>query len=133
MTNYKYKTVSLNKWQYQIAQKITESNPVGFFEFLDAVALLRRIAAGLHRIAENDCNGHPKIVIEYREGKKFEYNTENIEWKIRDEKREMRLLKQAEEIATKYQWKIETQGDPRGAVLKIASKSGQDFTDLLYK
>ena len=42
---------------------------------------LHRSEVTLNRINENECNGWPKPVIEYRDGKKYQYSVENEKWR----------------------------------------------------
>ena len=97
----------------------------------DAIITLHRYAATLHRIAENDCNGHPKPVIEWREGKQYRYDVEDEAWRLRDEKKAASLEKKAIAIANQFGWDIEIQGDPRGAVVKLKI-NGWDATNMIF-
>jgi hypothetical protein len=49
---------------------------------------LHRYETTLHRIAENDCNGHPRIKTEVRDGKVYQFEVEDEEWARRDAKKE---------------------------------------------
>ena len=49
---------------------------------------LHRYEATLSRINDNDANGHPRPVVEVRDGKRYEYSVEDVAWAARDEKKE---------------------------------------------
>lgn len=104
------------------------------FDIAETLSKLKSIAKSLHRIAENDCNGHPREVSEIRDGKLFRYSVEDTEWLRRDERREERLKKKAIELIQAMDIQkshVDFQGDPRGAVMKLYLNE-VDFTDLLY-
>lgn len=88
-------------------------------EQLEDLKSLHRYAKTLHRISENQCNGHPKIKTEYRYGKMYQYSVEDEAWRDRDEKREASYNQKIAGICEKHAWVFELQGDPRGWPLKL--------------
>ncbi len=75
---------------------------------------LHRAEATLHRISENECNGHPN----YR-------GEEDLSWAARDEKREASTIKRVEAIAAKLGVGVKFNGDPRGGSICLILPSGE--------
>lgn len=75
----------------------------------------------LRRIAQNQCNGWPRPVRETRDGKVYQYDIENPEWRARDEKRrEKQVLIVAGCLrAYRKDVTVEINHDPRGPAVKL--------------
>ena len=116
-----------SKRYYKAMMRITKAkNEIATEEEGLAVCRLSRIGKKLNRIATNDCNGNPDGMGGQDE-RRARKNKKDWE----------RLTEEARKIAKKYNWKVKTQGDPRGACLKLSLSgkielSGRD-TDLLYQ
>lgn len=80
---------------------------------------LHRYESTLHRIAENDCNGHPKTVTEYRDGKMYRYEVEDQKWLARDEKKEKSIREKVIALLTPYNIEVQFNGDPRGGAIRM--------------
>jgi len=80
---------------------------------------LHRYETTLQRINENDCNGHPKMVIEYRDGKKYEYAVEDQEWTSRDTKKEKSIENKVIALLKPYNIEVRFNGDPRGGAIRM--------------
>ena len=87
--------------------------------------LIHRAETTLHRISENQCNGHPKRKVEWRDGKQFIYDVENVEWRERDEKTEAKLETKIKGIAKELGFKVDFNGDPRGSAIRFILPSGK--------
>ena len=74
---------------------------------------LHRAEATLHRIAENDCNGHPNWKGE-----------EDEAWAARDEKKTAATEKRVEAIAAKLGIGVKFNGDPRGGYICLILPNG---------
>ena len=80
---------------------------------------LHRYEVTLHRIAENDCNGHPRIVTEHRDGKTYRYEVEDQNWAARDEKKEKSIQSKVIELLKPYGIEVRFNGDPRGGSIRM--------------
>ena len=80
---------------------------------------LHRYETTLHRINENDCNGHPKTVTEYREGKMYRYEVEDQKWAERDAKKERSIQNKVVELLKPYGIEVRFNGDPRGGAIRM--------------
>jgi hypothetical protein len=89
------------------------------------LAELHRYETTLNRINNNDCNGHPKTVIEYRDGKKYEYQVENTQWMEWDAKKEISTQGKVRDIAQKLGFSVFFNGDPRGGAIRFILPSGK--------
>ena len=94
-------------------------------EMYDALDTIHRAETTLHRIAENHCNGHPKRRVEYRDGKQFVYDVEDLDWLARDEKTEARLEAKIKGITKQLGFKVDFNGDPRGGTIRFTLPSGK--------
>ena len=97
---------------------------------------LRTINRKLDRINEDDCNGNPRPVTEWRDGKMYCYDEQDEKRAARNEKTSTRLEKEAHEIAARWGFSIRIQGDPRGSAIKLDLLGGDvDFvgadTDII--
>lgn len=80
---------------------------------------LHRYEVTLQRINENDCNGHPKMVTEIRDGKVFRYDVEDPVWVARDEKKEKSIQLKVIELLKPYGIEVRFNGDPRGGAIRM--------------
>ena len=80
---------------------------------------LHRYETTLQRINENDCNGHPKMVTEYRDGKKYQFEVEDQKWAERDAKKEKSIQEKAVALLKPYGIKVQFNGDPRGGAIRM--------------
>ena len=80
---------------------------------------LHRYEVTLHRINENDCNGHPRLKIEYRDGKMYQYDIEDLEWAARDERKEKSIQKKVIDLLKPYNIEVRFNGDPRGGAIRM--------------
>jgi hypothetical protein len=80
---------------------------------------LHRYEKTLHRIAENDCNGHPRMKTEYRDGKTYRYEVEDLEWTQRDEKKEKSIQEKVIALLKPYNIEVRFNGDPRGGYIRM--------------
>ena len=86
---------------------------------------LHRYETTLQRINENDCNGHPKQVTEYRDGKMYRYDIEDQDWLKRDQKKELNAQKIIQEYAEELGFKVDFNGDPRGGAIRFTLPSSK--------
>ena len=89
------------------------------YEIRTILNKLHRYEATLSRINENDCNGHPRTKIEYRDGKKYEYAIEDIAWKERDAKKEISIQKKVRALLEPLGIVVKFNGDPRGGSIRM--------------
>ena len=80
---------------------------------------LHRYETTLHRINENDCNGHPKMVTEYRDGKTYRYEVEDQKWMEKDAKKELSIQKKVVDLLKPYNIEVRFNGDPRGGSIRM--------------
>ena len=80
---------------------------------------LHRYEATLQRINENDCNGHPKLVTEYRDGKMYRYEVEDQKWAGRDAKKEKAIQEKVIALLKPYNIQVRFNGDPRGGAIRM--------------
>lgn len=80
---------------------------------------LHRYEVTLHRIAENDCNGHPKMVTKIRDGKTYRYEVEDPVWLAWDEKKEKSIQGKVIELLKPYGIEVRFNGDPRGGAIRM--------------
>ncbi len=85
----------------------------------DILNKLHRYETTLHRIAENDCNGHPRMKIEYRDGKMYRFEEEDLKWAERDAKKESSIQKKVVELLKPYGIEVRFNGDPRGGSIRM--------------
>jgi len=117
----------MNKQQIEEYQRI-ESKFLNLFyqypkitgtEIRTLLDKLHRYEKTLHRINENDCNGHPRSKIEYRDGKMYRYDIEDIEWANRDAKKEVSIQNKVRELLKPYNIEVRFNGDPRGGAIRM--------------
>ena len=80
---------------------------------------LRNMQLKLRRIAEDDCNGNPRPVVEYRDGKMYRYDEQDTERAARNDKIWGKLEDKVTEICNKWGWSYRFNADPRGAAVKL--------------
>jgi len=80
---------------------------------------LHRYEKTLHRINENECNGHPRSKIEYRDGKMYRYDVEDLQWAERDAKKEVSIQNKVRELLKPYNIEVKFNGDPRGGAIRM--------------
>jgi hypothetical protein len=80
---------------------------------------LHRYETTLQRINENDCNGHPRMKTEIRDGKMYRFEVEDERWVARDAKKEASIQKRVVELLEPYNIKVQFNGDPRGGAIRM--------------
>lgn len=80
---------------------------------------LHRYETTLQRINENDCNGHPRMKTEYRDGKMYRFEVEDERWEARDRKKETSIQKRAVDLLKPYGIEVRFNGDPRGGAIRM--------------
>jgi len=80
---------------------------------------LHRYETTLHRINENDCNGHGRLKVEYRDGKKYEYEIEDLKWAERDSKKEQSIQNKVRALLKPFNIEVRFNGDPRGGAIRM--------------
>jgi hypothetical protein len=84
---------------------------------------LHRYETTLHRISENECNGHPRMKVEYRDGKMYRFEVEDMRWKERDDKKEISIQNKVKAIADELGFVVDFNGDPRGGSIQFTLPS----------
>jgi hypothetical protein len=95
----------------------------------DAYLLLdsfKRYERKLQRLAEIECNGYPKPVTEYRDGKTYSYNVKDEVLRLKCEKQEARIVEKVKDLAKTNKLDVTFQGDPRGLMFSL-SYNGQEI------
>ena len=80
---------------------------------------LHRYEATLSRINDNDANGHPRPVVEVRDGKRYEYSVEDTEWAARDAKKEASIQGKVQALLEPLGIGVQFNGDPRGGAIRM--------------
>ena len=80
---------------------------------------LHRYETTLHRISENQCNGHPRMITEIRDGKMYRYEVEDQKWAERDAKKEESIQNKVIELCKQYDIEVKFNGDPRGGAIRM--------------
>jgi hypothetical protein len=80
---------------------------------------LHRYEATFQRINENDCNGHPRMKTEMRDGKRYTFEVEDLKWAERDAKKEASLQKKCIALLAPFGIKVQFNGDPRGGAIRM--------------
>jgi hypothetical protein len=128
MKNRKY-----TDYEWRLINSVADETGIDRFTSLPSIILsLRRAAKKLQRIAENECNGWPRETTEIRDGKMYRFPVTDEKWQARDERAEENTKRRVQELCKENNLIAEFQGDPRGAVLSVKTKSGISLTDLLY-
>ena len=117
----------MNKYQIEEYQRI-ESKFLDVFyvypkitgtEIRTLLDKLHRYETTLHRINENDCNGHPRMKTEYRDGKFYQYEVEDLKWAERDAKKEESIQKKVIALLKPFNIEVRFNGDPRGGSIRM--------------
>lgn len=80
----------------------------------------------LQRLAELSCNGYPMPKVEYRDGKMFCFDVEDVKLRERCEKREAIIELKVIEEARELNLEVDFQGDPRGLMFRLVDKDGKE-------
>jgi len=80
---------------------------------------LHRCETTLQRINENDCNGHPRMKTEYRDGKMYRFEVEDEKWAARDAKKEKSIQEKVIALLKPYNIGVQFNGDPRGGAIRM--------------
>ena len=80
---------------------------------------LHRYETTLHRINDNDCNGHPRMKTEYRDGKMYRFEVEDQKWAERDAKKEQSIQNKVVDLLKPYNIEVQFNGDPRGGSIRM--------------
>lgn len=80
---------------------------------------LHRCETTLQRINENDCNGHPRMETEYRDGKMYRFEVEDQKWVERDAKKEKSIQEKVTALLKPYGVEVRFNGDPRGGAIRM--------------
>lgn len=80
---------------------------------------LHRYETTLQRINENDCNGHPRMKTEYRDGKIYRFEVEDEKWAARDAKKEKSIHEKVTALLKPYNIEVQFNGDPRGGAIRM--------------
>lgn len=107
-------------------------------EFAFDVLKLRRIERKLHRLDENACNGWPRLQVEYKDGRRYEYHVEDEFWRKRDERAESLAEKQLDDLSARWGESWHHQSDPRGGAVKSEGEytvrfRGLDIGEFVYE
>lgn len=109
----------------RIFGKFREMFPqLGYDGTVALLAKLHRYEATLQRINENDCNGHPRMKTEYRDGKMYRFEVEDQAWAARDAKKEASIQKKVVELLGQLGIKVQFNGDPRGGAIRMLLPDG---------
>ena len=117
----------------QLINSEGKQDKISSFDWIEDIEKLMRLERQYHRLQDLACNGWPKPVTEYRDGKKFRYNVEDEKLREQSEKQEEKIQEKALHIAKRNGWSLEFQGDPRGRVfvLKLFPDSIRDHSHIL--
>ena len=80
---------------------------------------LHRYETTLQRINENDCNGHPRMKTEYRDGKMYRFEVEDQAWAARDAKKEASIQGKVRALLEPLGIQVQFNGDPRGGAIRM--------------
>jgi len=86
---------------------------------------IHRHETTLQRINENDCNGHPRMKTEMRDGKMYRFEVEDLDWVQRDQKKENSIHKIVQDYAKELGFQVDFNGDPRGGAIRFTLPSGK--------
>jgi len=88
-------------------------------EVRSLLAKLHRYETTLQRINENDCNGHPRMKTEYRDGKMYRFEVEDEKLAARDAKKEKSIREKVIALLKPYNIDVQFNGDPRGGAIRM--------------
>ncbi len=104
----------------RLHNKIREVVPaLGYYGTVALLDRLHRYEATLSRINDNDANGHPRPVVEVRDGKRYEYSVEDTEWAARDAKKEAGIQATVRALLEPLGIEVQFNGDPRGGAIRM--------------
>lgn len=127
------KTISKKEWEMIRLQKtvsrIKEIAPTKntFSDITPFVLTMKRYERSLQKLAEHSCNGYPMSKFEYRDGKQFVFDVEDVAWRARCEKRESNIEKSIQKYAAEFNLVPEFQGDPRGVMFALKDAQGNTY------
>lgn len=109
------------------ASKVKEANPDKniFSDIIPMLNVMRRYERQMQRLAELDCNGYPRPCTEFRDGKMYRYDVEDLELKAKCEKKEDKLRSRIEPLAKEFNLTVTFQGDPRGNMFCLNTPDNQ--------
>ncbi len=128
------KTLTKKQWEIvrieKLASLIKENNPEKniFNDIIPAIFEFQRYERQLQRLAELSCNGYPKPTIEYRDGKMYRYDVEDVALRERSEKRESKIESKVKDLAASFNLTVNFQGDPRGLMFSLKTAAGVDLS-----
>jgi hypothetical protein len=80
---------------------------------------LHRYEKTLSRINDNDANGHGRLKTEYRDGKKYQFEVEDLQWAERDAKKEQSIQNKVIALLKPLNIQVRFNGDPRGGAIRM--------------
>lgn len=95
-----------------------------FSDIMPALFDLQKQERRLQRLAELSCNGYPMPKTEYRDGKTYCYDVEDVKLRARCEKREASIEKYVVGVAKYLGLSVDFQGDPRGMMFSLKTPQG---------
>ena len=126
------KTLKLTKKQWEIIQTERKAAKIKAFnddkniftDIIPALFDLQKQERRLQKLAELECNGYPKPVTEYRDGKMFQYSVEDMKLRERSEKRAASIEAYVIGVAKFLNMAVDFQGDPRGLMFSLRLPDG---------
>lgn len=97
-----------------------------FSDITPFVYQMEKYERQLQKLAEHSCNGYPMTKVEYRDGKQYIFEVENVEWRGQCEKREASIEQKVVELARAFNLVPDFQGDPRGIMFTLKDKDGRE-------
>jgi hypothetical protein len=117
------KTLTKKQWKREIALRnalaVARVADIAISDAYIVLDTFKRYERKLQRLAELECNGYPKPVTEYREGKRYEYSVEDETLKAKCLKSEGKLMHKVMELAQAHKLVAEFPGDPRGLMFRL--------------
>jgi hypothetical protein len=125
-------TMTKKNWKREMelrnALALARVSDIAISDAYSVLDTFRRAERSLQRLAEHSCNGYPKEVTEYRDGKMYRYNVEDIKWRTRCEKREALTENRIKKLAGEHKLTVEFQGDPRGLMFRLYAEGHQEIS-----
>jgi hypothetical protein len=103
----------------RIENKLSEVTGRHTDEIRTVLIRLQRYETTLQRINENDCNGHPRMKTECRDGKMYRFEVEDQKWAERDAKKEKSIREKVTALLKPYNIEVRFNGDPRGGAIRM--------------
>ena len=119
MSYTKQQMAEYQKIEHKFLELFYQYPKVTGTEIRSILDYLHRCETTLQRINENDCNGHPRMKIEYRDGKMYRFEVEDLKWAERDAKKEASIQKKVVELLKPYGIEVRFNGDPRGGSIRM--------------